>query len=205
MSSTTGVPVVPLPPTTAVGEAANQALRYANTSSTCTPVALLKSAWQQGVTPTPAALHAGVPVAAVHRPLGPVHSAEVSTAHVLPRQQIPIGCGHGLVGVHAAPVVHTLPAAHAACAVTEQAPVAVTQHEPVTGCGHGWGRQSTSMPRNVPWAVVHAARVSTVHAPDAAQHAPVGWGQFAAVHKTPVPANVPGHCRESIVAHVPSR
>lgn len=163
MSFTVGAPVAPPPPTTAIDEPANHALKYANTSSTCAPPTLLKSAWQHGVIPLPAALHTAVPVGKVHRLFGPVHSTCVSSAHVLPRQQLPVGCGHG------------------------------------------WGRQSTSLPRYVPAAVVHAARDRMLHAPEAAQHAPVAGGQLAAEHSTPEPANVPGHCRESIEAHVPSR
>jgi len=52
--------------------------------------------------------------------------------------------------------------------------------------------------------VAQVASVTIVHAPDAAQQAPVGATQFALAHTDPVPRNVPGHMSELVTAQVPS-
>jgi hypothetical protein len=95
------------------------------------------------------------------------------TAHPpLDVQHAPVGCGHVTVA-HVVPAPRNVPPAepHAALVPTEQLPF-TAQHAPL-GCGHGFGEQTVPSP----WYVaVHDARVTAVHAPLAAQHAPVaGW------------------------------
>lgn len=47
-------------------------------------------------------------------------------------------------------------------------------------------------------------RVTTVHAPDAAQQAPVGCGQVTPVQAVPAPCHVPGQSAETTTVQVPS-
>jgi hypothetical protein len=108
------------------------------------------------------------------------------------------------LALHADPVRNTanVPVHADACVSAHVAP---RQHTPGGGCGHGWGRHSTPLPRYVSPAPVHCASVRIVHAPVlATQHAPIGRGHPAAAHVTPCSCTTPGHCRVSTTAHAPS-
>jgi hypothetical protein len=104
---------------------------------------------------------------------------------------------------------------HCPCALTDRvfgpvhaavlatiAHVAPRQHATVV-IGHGLGWQIVPSPRNT-LGLTHPVRVVTVHAPLAAQHAPVGWTHDTLAHAVEAPMNVPGQSVATVAAHVPS-
>lgn len=52
---------------------------------------------------------------------------------------------------------------------------------------------------------MQAVRVTTVHVPDATQHAPIGCGQLAVGQTVPLPAKAPGQLMLSITEQPPSK
>lgn len=168
----------------------SQALRKSNTSVRFTPLALLKSARQQGVVTFPATLHAAR--IGTYIVLAPVQLAAAATIeHVTPRQHAPVVIGHG-GGRHPVSLpryvegdTHAVrsPIVHTALGV-QQAPV---------GCGQGLvGVQVVAAPWKTP---PHSALSPTAHVPSDAQHAPLGEAAHPlAAHATPV-------CHDEIPAH----
>src|SRR6187399_2172908 len=100
-----------------------------------------------------------------------------------------LGTNRVLLPVHA-PLVATT--AHVA--PRQQAPVVI---------GQGEGTQDVPSPRKV-LGPTHAVRVVVVHAPLAAQHAPVGCTHDTPVHVVLALMNVPGHSASTLTWQLPS-
>jgi hypothetical protein len=94
------------------------------------------------------------------------HAACVVFVQAFPLQHVPSGCTH-VLGVHIPASVQMLPESQSICAVSEQAPVAMTQQLPCGGAGHGLGVQVVATIHAFPaahpgWVVVVQAPLATL-------------------------------------------